>query len=471
MIIFLKHIRRIVLEHIGKHQAFHDGGPGSLLIDGGNKILMPHKCCVGELVSDRHYHVYIKFAYARAVLDGRNDLEYWRELYAKMQMDKNRVPDFEKFNNLIKNMKEHGFDTKFPIPVDVNYDILDGSHRLAISLALDIMPTVQIYSKMSKRYEKDRFAHFAPDDLKSIDAIRAELWNKYKKSALNELFITVWGMGLPVWDDILDFLGEYNVKRAFLRKFSDEEYAAFIKTMYSTDGIKHQTLLRKSWGLTRFDAAAGIILVDKPYDKIREIKDAIRDKFIGKVKEYHYDSILHTLDDPTDLKPFMDKLDLYKPIGDMPSASGIKRSLDYMILNGSKSHVEYKNVIKGISKSKTLQDLIDDRFDLVIFDLDGTIVNSEIISVSGYIKVLKEFDISIALEEALKLFSGKSKKDNEKFIKSRWGIEFSDKQQADKKLWIREQKEVMKKVDGIKQLISKIKCQKAISSGKQFGNN
>ncbi len=451
------------MEYIGKHKAFHKDGPGSLLIDGGKKILHPHKCYVGELISDRHYHVYVKYAYARAVLNNRDDLGYWKNLYRIMQRDKGRNADFKKFDSLIESIKNFGFDKNFPIPVDINYDILDGSHRLAVLLALNQMPVVQIYSKMSKRYEKNRFANFSEDYLKNIDLVRKELFEKYKPSISNEVFITVWGMGLPVWDDIIDFFGKDSIKRAFLRKFSDEEYAAFIKVMYSTDSIRFQTLLRKSWGITRFESAAGIIIVDKPYEEMRSIKDSIRDKFISKVNEYHYDSILHTLDDPEDVKFFMDKLDLYKPVGKMTSVFNIKDNLDYMILNGKKSYEEYKSVIKG--SEKTLLDLINERFDLVIFDLDGTIVNSEAINVSGYVRTLSEYGINISLKNALKLFAGRSKNDNEKFIKKKWGVEFSEKQKLNKKLWIHEQKKYMSEVDGIKELVSKVKCAKAVASG------
>lgn len=453
------------MEYIGKHQAFHNDGPGSLLTDGGEKILVPHKCYVGELVSDRHYHMYVKYAYTRALLEKRDDLYYWKGIYSKMQLEKNREPDFEKFDALIMNIRDFGFNHNFPIPVDINYDILDGSHRLAVALALNIMPTVQIYSKMSKKYEKDRFKNFNTSDLSNIDFVRTEIWDKYKSDASNEIFITVWGMGLPIWNDILDFLGKENIKRAFLRSYSDDDYAAFIKTMYSTDAIRHQTLLRKSWALTKFENAAGIILLDRPHEEIRNIKNAIRDKFINKVKEYHYDSILHTLDNVADTKLFIDKLGLYKPIGDMPSRMDVRNNLNYMILNGSKSHEEYKNVINGISSSKTLLDLIDGRFDLVIFDLDGTIVNSEITSVYGYMKILSEFDIDIKIEDALKFFCGHSKVSNENFIEQQWGIKFSDKQIKDKKSWIRQQKENMTIVEGITEFISKIKCTKVIASG------
>jgi HAD superfamily hydrolase (TIGR01509 family) len=456
------------MEYIGKHQPYHNDGPGSLLIDGGEKILAPHKCCVGELVSDRHYHVYVKYAYARAVLEKRDDISYWRNIYSKMQLNRDRKPDIEKFDALIKNIKDSGFDRNFPIPVDRNYDILDGSHRLAVSLALNMMPTVQIYSKMSKRYEKDKFTKFNSHDLKNIDSVQSDVLKTYKPTASKEIFITVWGMGLPIWDDIIDYLGKDHIKRAFQRKFSDEEYAAFIKIMYSTDEIRHQTLLRKSWALTRFDAAAGIILLDKPYTENRNIKDSIRDKFIGKSKEYHYDSILHTLDDPIDVKPFMEKLEIYKPMGNMPSTIDIKDNLNCMILNGDKSQQEYKNVIYGVGETKTLMDLIEARFDLVIFDLDGTIVNSETINASGYIEILSECGVNITKTEALKLFSGHSKIDNEKLIKQRWGIEFSEKQLAYKKSWLRKKKENMTMVKGVADIISKIKCRKVIASGSSF---
>jgi beta-phosphoglucomutase-like phosphatase (HAD superfamily) len=457
----------VYMEYIGKHLAFHNAGPGSLLTDGGEKILQPHKCFVGELLSNRHYHVFIKYAYARTFLENNSNLGYWQDMYSNMQLRKGRQPDLRQYNSLIVNMKNNGFDSQFPIPIDRNYDILDGSHRLAICLALEYMPFVQMYSKMSKCYEKDRFNYYSDEDILNIDKIRDELFCKFKYPTDKGSLMTVWGTGLPVWNGILDFIGKDKIKRAFIRNFVPEEYATFIAAMYSVDGISLSSLLRKSWTLTKFEPAAGIVVINEYDDhEISHLKTIIREKFIGNINEYHYDSIIHSIENKREIQGILRKIDLYKPVGYTQSLQNISDNLDDIVLNGSRSHKEYKNIIIDKHHQNTsILDLINTRFSLAIFDLDGTIVDSEIINSQGYANILLKYGIYLSISDAVKMFAGRSKTDNEKIIRDKWGITFTKEHLSEKKLWIHESKSHMVAVDGIADLISQIKCIKAIASG------
>lgn len=47
-------------DFIGKHIPYHSEGPGSQLVDGGIELLPPHIVQPHELISDKHYHVYVK---------------------------------------------------------------------------------------------------------------------------------------------------------------------------------------------------------------------------------------------------------------------------------------------------------------------------------------------------------------------------------------------------------------------------
>ena len=90
-------------------------------------MLPPHIVHPWELISDKHYHVYVKYGYAQAYIKNSSDLEYWKTLYIKMQEDKGHIPNLDGFNQLIVSMCKNGFNPAYPIPVDKNYDILDGS--------------------------------------------------------------------------------------------------------------------------------------------------------------------------------------------------------------------------------------------------------------------------------------------------------------------------------------------------------
>jgi len=452
---------------IGKHTKYHNMGPGSLLVDGGDKILFPHQCTAGELVSDRHYHVYLKYAYASAFLNQSSDFHTYEKLYLKMQSLKGRIPDLIGFNRLIMNIQNEGFDTSQPIPIDCNYDILDGSHRLAACLALDIFPTVQMYTKMSKPYEKNVFSSFTPEEISLIDAARIEVLNRFKPSLVNEIVATVWGMTLPLWNDVLDFIGKDNIKRAFLRHFTPEEYAAFTALVYSTDGISFKNLSRKTWALTKFDPSAGTIVLNMSQEGANDLKVALRRHLIEKVKFYNFDSIFHTIDDKE--KKAMEILsvaDVYKPVGDMPINQDFQMKVKKYLSAQLSTHIEYQEALKNVSNSRTpMLDAIQDRIKLAIFDLDGILVDSELIHANAYIQILSEYGIVLSQPEAVKLFSGQSKTDNARKLEEKYGIVFSEEQEIRKKQWIRVQKQKLQTVVGIRDLIQSIPCQKCVASG------
>ena len=93
-------------DFIDKHIPYHNAGPGSLLQDPGEEIFPVHMVVPYELLSDKHYHVYVKYGYAKAFLNNSPDLPKWKSLYEKMQHDKGRIPDIGKFNALISSIKD-----------------------------------------------------------------------------------------------------------------------------------------------------------------------------------------------------------------------------------------------------------------------------------------------------------------------------------------------------------------------------
>ena len=127
------------------------------------------------------------------------------------------------------------FDPAYAIPVDENYDILDGSHRLAIALALNIPIYVQTFSKASKNYEKHRLTSFSQEDFKFIEKERKHLM-QMKKDSSNCSLMTVWGSSLNIWNELFSKIDLKRIKRSFLRKFTKEEYLAYIATVYAGDG-------------------------------------------------------------------------------------------------------------------------------------------------------------------------------------------------------------------------------------------
>lgn len=72
---------------------------------------------------------------------------------------KNNIEHFyREFDNLIENMKNHGFNNNYPIPIGNNGIIINGAHRLITSKYLNIEPITKIQDKIgSLEYDYNFF--------------------------------------------------------------------------------------------------------------------------------------------------------------------------------------------------------------------------------------------------------------------------------------------------------------------------
>ena len=80
---------------------------------------------------------------------GKND--YGMRLYCKMQkirvsqnklIEREKADNKENFIKLIESIKKYGFDDKYPIELNKNFEVFEGYHRLACALYfnIDIVP-------------------------------------------------------------------------------------------------------------------------------------------------------------------------------------------------------------------------------------------------------------------------------------------------------------------------------------------
>ncbi len=452
------------MSFISKHTPYHKNGPGSLLNDGGSEIFPTHIIVPYELLSDKHYHVYVKYAYVKAFLNNSMDLEKWKSIYIKMQEAKGRIPNIEAFNTLINSIKNKGFQKEYAIPIDENYDILDGSHRLSIALALDIPIYVKMFSKYSKNYEKKRLSSCSEEEFDLIEKER-EILLKKKKDISKCSLMTVWGSSLSIWNELFQILDLKKIKRSFLRTFSQEEYLTYIAALYAGDGISHSSLTRKSWALEKFGHKAGVFLLNINPEELQDLKIKIREKFINKIPFYHFDSIVHTVDNLEVTPILLSLIEPYKPMGDDPLKKSIITNLTHFLLENKHTTPEYKQLLELPSGYKKIPNLVNKRIELVIFDLDGVIADSELISAQAYQMILAKKNIFISLNEASTTFCGISKKDAALLLKEKYGVQFSPEDEKEKQIWIREQKLNMKQVPQIQDIIKTIICPKCIASG------
>lgn len=454
---------------IGKHLRRNDFWPGSIATDTGDAVSIPHYCPPEELVSDRHYNVYVKYALAHAYLNAQ-DLEFWTNQYEQMQQIAGYLPQTDGFFRLIDNIRSEGYDSASPIPIDNNYDVLDGTHRLATCLALRIFPKVHKFDRYSRQFSRERFAQFDADVLDRVESVREALLGRCRQTPTPTVVATIWGVSLPLWDDILTFIGHSRIKRAFQRACTPEDFARIIALAYAGDGISDQSLLRKIWTLTKFESAVGIIVLNLSQEEVMDLKPRLRDYIVPQTTAYHYDSVIHTIDNDLFANKFLGALEPYKPVGSVIQHEGFSERLErfFNVTDSRNSFFRSRETnLAGneLSIEASARVQIQNRFKLVIFDLDGVLVDSEAISVSAYLRVLEEAGVSISFNDAYEIFAGISKADGERILMERFGITLTDEQRLAKQTWVRSQRSRMKPIPGIEALLKKISCITCIASG------
>ena len=204
--------------------------------------------------------------------------------------------DIDAFKKLISSFYRNGFDELFPIPVDRNYQILDGSHRAACSLALKINPYVEVYNCESSDYPRDWFNNngFNEKDLKKADDLFKILKHPNNE---NNTFSTalIWPPAIPFWNDILLKLSNYRLHRAFIKDFSQGTDKVIVAS-YAGDGMEQQRIIDKSQRLSLVGSKIGFVQFKASHDDLKTLKNTIREDISPKVENYFFDSIIHIID-------------------------------------------------------------------------------------------------------------------------------------------------------------------------------
>lgn len=277
-------------------------GPGTTwnLIE--KKLLIgPHLVTLNNLFSLEHYHLYVKSGYARAYVEQASDLPFWLNLYDKMQVARIGVSKRIQFNKLLASFASKGFNSDYPIPVGINYQLLDGSHRIAASFAFKKSPVVELYANYSHSYNRDWFQSvgFTDRDLKIVDSIRSEI----KKDAArgNNLSVgIVWGPALKYWDEIFSMFDNGYLDTAFCVELgAPVEVKAFVMMAYQGDGMPKERIINKGIQLAGLSTKIGIFaLRDMSFELVCNLKQNIRRSISVKMKDYFFDNIIHVINCP-----------------------------------------------------------------------------------------------------------------------------------------------------------------------------
>ena len=145
-----------------------------------------------NLISKYRYDVFVKYYYVQAYIT-KNNYGLAKKIYLDNIKSFNnfREPDgrkkgpedfIDKFDELIDNIKING-NKKTIIPVTKNGEIIDGSHRLAISLYLKLDVEFAIFDLLDVNYGKEFFLNrgFKREYSQIIDE---EVIRKYEEGKL-----------------------------------------------------------------------------------------------------------------------------------------------------------------------------------------------------------------------------------------------------------------------------------------------
>lgn len=277
-------------------------GPGSLWHANRISIIRRHKALVPNMLTPCQYHVFVKYAYADAVIGGdKQKLTFWKTLYEKMQLKRVGSVKTTSFDALIYSLQMHGYNESFPIPIsNQNLEILDGSHRLGACMALSIWPYVEIYDTPSHSYDRGWFEQngFNFEELNLTDEAQKAIMRKVNFNRDVVRVGTVWGNALNYWNQILEMLKKHNLKVGiWIDLGSIDNTEQFVIESYAGDGMDKQRIVEKAKKLAHMSTLVGLFIIEDKDDRaIGATKHLIRDYVSPKLEGYFFDSVIHIID-------------------------------------------------------------------------------------------------------------------------------------------------------------------------------
>lgn len=106
-------------------------------------------------------HLMVRY---RAIDDFYNGRKKWWDIYNEMQkkrvsqnlsIPRDKMDNETSFKKLICSIEKNGFDYKYPIVINKNFRLVDGSHRLALALYFKMEYVPVLIDEKSYDFEKD----------------------------------------------------------------------------------------------------------------------------------------------------------------------------------------------------------------------------------------------------------------------------------------------------------------------------
>ena len=241
---------------------------------------------------------------------GLND--YGFDLYRKMQnarvgegYDSRAIPEFEK---LIESYDHNGYDKESGIVVDQHFNLIDGSHRMAMALFhhIPFITANIVNSKHPVEYSIDWFFMngFSSDEINLIVRKYKSILEQVNK----EFSCIIWAPAQKVVEEIISDLKVYgNVDSVTSRSFTQGEYDNIVRIVYSIDDIEKWKIEKKIEHMHGYEpivTCVDISFIDPAFRQksstgllisgmAERVKKAIRGKYKDQIENYFFDIILH----------------------------------------------------------------------------------------------------------------------------------------------------------------------------------
>lgn len=248
---------------------------------------------------------------------------YGFKLYNKMQKLRINENWDKRFETLI-NSFENGYNDNSLLETDLNYDLHDGSHRLALALYnnLEDVP-VRIYNTYvpRRKYGLDWFIDngFTENEIEVIRNKLNELINVSKKP----YYCLLWPPAREHYEDIENDIKNVESGIEIIQSdnllLSKDKIRNFIYSVYSTDDIQKykldlkynhmiSSLEKDGYHPDNYNVKVIKMLFDNPDFRLKplsglpqskktmRIKKKVRGDFCNLITDYYYDIIMHITD-------------------------------------------------------------------------------------------------------------------------------------------------------------------------------
>ena len=236
-------------------------------------------------------------------------------------MQKARTPEVDVdyvsiFKETIRSFEENGYDIEYPLKVDNQLKLVDGSHRFSLILYHNIPKVSFIIEKNKKTniyygikwFEENGFTKEEIEIiLRKYEEIKTKFYSKF--------IGIIWGPEIEykenIYEEILKMSNVKAVKTIKKIEFENEiEFENYVKGIYHIDDIENWKIEKKISYMKIYSLKICVfeVILDNPkYRKkaingkpistvVENIKKEIRNKYKDKIKNYFHDILIHVGD-------------------------------------------------------------------------------------------------------------------------------------------------------------------------------